>query len=101
MVMGALGLLTSQSFATLRDGGGLKEFLRRGVLGGVLLLILLGLNPQSDVVAHVGGFFGGAVLGVVLLMLPTRLLHSPWLNRGAELVSAGLIILCWWRALRG
>jgi ABC-type uncharacterized transport system permease subunit len=47
--------------------------------------VLLGLNPASDVIAHGGGFVAGALLGVILNLLPKR-------PKGTELVS-GLLLL--------
>src|SRR5262249_7741419 len=61
MVMGGLGLLTMQSLFLWRESRSTVEFLKRGVMAGVLLLVLLGLNPASDVLAHVGGFVCGCV----------------------------------------
>src|SRR5439155_9986224 len=44
MVMGGLGLLTVQSLFLWRESRSTAEFIKRGVLAGVLLLVLLGLN---------------------------------------------------------
>jgi rhomboid protease GluP len=102
MVLGALGLLTAQSIVFWRTGGAGKPLVVRGLLGGGLLLVLLGLspNPQTDVIAHVAGFLGGLVLGAVIVGLPARWRHSRWTQRGAVLACLGLVLFTWWLALR-
>ncbi len=99
MVMGALGLLTAQSLTLLRAGLTPRQFATRGLLAGVLLMVLLGLNPDTDVVAHVAGFLAGVLLGGLLALAPTRLLQSPQANRFAELLCGALMILTWRLAL--
>ena len=102
MVLGALGLLTAQSIVFWRAGGAGKPLVVRGLLGGLLLLVLLGLspNPQTDVVAHVTGFLGGLVLGAVIVGLPVRWRQSRWIHRGAVLGCIGAVLFTWWLALR-
>ena len=102
MVMGALGLLTVQSLALLRIGLPPRQLLLRGLLGGLLLLILLGLDPSAntDVIAHVAGFATGGLLGGFLVLLPPALARSAWANQAAELVCGALMVFTWWLALR-
>ena len=79
MIMGALGAMTANTilqrnsrsltfFAALRAGG-----------AGLLLLVLLGFDPhpQTDVFAHVIGFFAGFTLGVATLLRKSRAVISP------------------------
>ena len=99
MVMGALGLLTAHSLWHFRSTVTTKQLAGRGLLGGILLLVLLGLNPDSDVIAHVGGFVAGVMLGSILSWLPPELLHKPSINRLSELFCCGLVVLTWWLAL--
>ncbi len=98
MVMGALGLLATASRPD-RESIPVPGLLIRGLLGTVLLFILIGVNPTSDVVAHVGGFAGGLVLGLVLGWLPERLLHQPAVSLGAAAVAAATLIWTWALAL--
>lgn len=72
VVLGALGLITVESIG-LRGAG--REFIVRGLCGGFLLLVLLGLSPdpRTDVLAHAGGFVSGAVLGAPLAFWRDRL----------------------------
>ena len=62
MVMGALGVITVQTFSFWRKEGPDRRFLFRAVAAGVLILVLLGFSPDSDIVAHVGGFIAGGCL---------------------------------------
>lgn len=101
MVMGALGLLAGQSLAILRRGDNPKQLMVRMVLGACLLLVLLGLDPNTDVLAHVGGFASGALLGAVLSSLNGRLAQHELGNRAAELICAGMVVITWALALRG
>jgi membrane associated rhomboid family serine protease len=93
VVLGALGLITVESIGP--RGVAVREFIIRGLCGGFLLLVLLGLSPdpRTDVLAHVGGFLTGVVLGApiafsrprigkridyVALFVFTTLLFSTW-----------------------
>jgi membrane associated rhomboid family serine protease len=97
MVMGALGLLSVYSVA-FRGHWAAAKLIGRGLLAGVLLLVLLGLNPGSDVLAHLGGFIGGSLAGLILTILPAHWLRSPWDGVLAGL-SGWLIVLSWIMAL--
>ena len=100
VVMGALGLLTIQSFALLkrRNSNAFRLF-AAGIMAGVLLFVLLGVSPGTDVVAHLGGFISGLLLGL-LLAPATRRGHQPQMNLAAGMLFAVLVILPWWWALR-
>jgi membrane associated rhomboid family serine protease len=100
MIMGALGLLTVHSLAGWRTGGKPRHLLARALMGGVLLLVLLGTNPNSDITAHVAGFLSGCVIGSVLALLPERLAQAARFSRSAELLCGGLVLVTWWLALR-
>jgi rhomboid protease GluP len=100
MVMGALGLVTVQSFSfwrKYRPGG---RFFFRAVASGLMILALIGFSPDSDVAAHVGGFIAGAILGCGLgYAAPARLQKGP-ANAGAMLTLAALLATTWRLALR-
>jgi rhomboid protease GluP len=100
MVMGALGMLTVQWFGLARAGAQANRLVARGVFAGVSLLVLWGLNPTSDVVAHVGGFCSGALLGGGLIWMPDKARQSEAVNRAAEFICGGLALLTWWLAVR-
>ena len=64
MVMGALGLLAAESF---RPSPKSKTPLGRkltGAAAAILLFILYGLSPGTDIAAHLGGLVGGLGLGI-------------------------------------
>ncbi len=99
MVMGALGLLTVQSVALLRQrGASAFRLFAGGIFAGVLLFVFLGMSPEADVVAHLGGFITGLLLGSLLALAP-RLTHLPWVNFAAGTLFAILVILPWWHSL--
>jgi hypothetical protein len=102
MVLGALGLLAAQWVALLRHGLSGRQLALRGVLSGCLLLVLLGVSPQSnvDVLAHVAGFATGLLLGAGLAFVPPRLVHNAWVNRFALALTLALVLVPWWFALR-
>jgi membrane associated rhomboid family serine protease len=98
VVMGALGLLTVQSFSMLRhrDSNAFRLFTGT-ILAGVLLFLLLGLSPGVDVVAHLGGFVCGMAFGAGMTFIP-RLANRPWVNLAAGILFAALVIIPWLRA---
>jgi rhomboid protease GluP len=74
MVTGALGLITSQSFAFWRKFRTGAKFLMRAAAGGVLILVLIGFEPDADIAAHVGGFGLGHVKPATLQRGPANIL---------------------------
>ncbi|HYT58922.1 MAG TPA: rhomboid family intramembrane serine protease [Haliangiales bacterium] len=100
MVMGGFGLLTIQSLSLRLKNPKSWKYIIAGVLGGIMLFTLFGLNPASDVVAHLGGFICGLILGAVMALIPQKKLLSPSANTLCGAVLAGLIALTWVLALR-
>ena len=99
VVTGALGLIAVQSVTLLkRRNVNTFRLFAGAIMAGVLLFVLLGVSPESDVVAHFGGFLSGLVLGTPLALAP-KLVHRPWLNLAAVVLLAVLVILPWWLAL--
>ncbi|MDD5141589.1 MAG: rhomboid family intramembrane serine protease [Verrucomicrobiales bacterium] len=99
VVMGALGLFTTQSFALLKRPNAIAFRLFAGaILAGLMLFVFLGTSPGTDVVAHLGGFITGLLLGSLLALAP-RLVHQPWVNLAAAILFVALVILPWWLAL--
>ena len=100
MIFGALGLLSGQMFGL--PGSAVvtaRQIMIRRVLSGFLLLVLLGLSPNVDVIAHVGGFCWGVLFGALLARWP-NLRSASWpINRLAEVLCAGLVVFTWWKAL--
>jgi len=99
VVMGALGMLSVQSFALLkRRNSNTFRLFAGGIAGGLLLFVFLGVSPGTDIVAHLGGFISGLVLGSLLTLVP-RFTHRPLINFAAGILFVTLVILPWWWAL--
>jgi rhomboid protease GluP len=88
MVMAALGLLVTHPPASGATGSPPDRWLGRGVFAALLLFVLLGVDPGSDVVAHVGGFLGGLGAGWLLKALP-----ESWRGNRRSNAAAGLVTL--------
>lgn len=116
MVLGCVGLLAAQAFEprlSAKDPGSANlgtaplesrkrvqwKYVLSGLAGGLMLFALLGLSPDSDVVAHFGGFVSGTVLGIVLSRLPTRRFPG-FFNLLAGSAFVLIAALAWWRALQ-
>ena len=99
VVTGALGLLAVQSVTLLkRPNVNTFRLFAAGIMGGLLLFVLLGFSPNSDVVAHSGGFVFGLLLGVPLAFA-SKHVHRPWSNLAAAVLFTVLVIIPWWLAL--
>jgi rhomboid protease GluP len=99
MVMGALGLLAAQSlFPETRRRTSLKQTLA-GVAAGVMLFVLFGVTPGTDIAAHFGGFVTGLLLGATLCWLPPKWSRSSKPNFLSGAFLAALVTMTWWLAL--
>ena len=96
MVMGCVGLLASQSFGS--EIPNKWKYVIGGGAGGVMLFALLGLSPESDVLAHLGGFVSGIAIGLILLLV-RKPASNTIANISAGIVFCILVILPWWLAL--
>jgi rhomboid protease GluP len=98
VVMGALGLLAVQSLPLLKGNPNAAKLAIGGIVGGVMLFVLLGLNPGTDVIAHLGGFVAGLLLGSLLALAP-NLAQQTFANLVAGFLFTGLVIVTWVLAL--
>jgi rhomboid protease GluP len=98
LVMGSLGLLAVQSFTLWKANPHAAKLMLSGVFGGVMLFVLLGLSPGSDLLAHFGGFVSGLVLGAMLSGV-AGVAQKGRLNFAAGLVFVALVVWPWWLAL--
>lgn len=99
MVMGGLGLLAVQSVSLWRRTRNSGKLLLNGLFAGVMLFVLLGLTPGTDVLAHLGGFAAGLAIGTVLIRFVRRL-RKPGPSLGSALVFVLLVLWPWWLATR-
>jgi len=99
MVMGCVGLLASQALFAGVPPTRRWRYLAGGIAAGVMLFATLGLSPDSDVLAHFGGFLSGILLGSLLQISP-RLRQNIVANVFAGIAFCILVILPWWLALR-
>jgi membrane associated rhomboid family serine protease len=99
MVMGGLGMLAAQSITLLRRGFVGRQQLLAGIMAGVMLFVLFGLSPGTDVLAHFVGFVTGLALGGILLLFP-----SAWRKESTDVAAAillaGLLVFTSWLAFR-
>ncbi|MSU04813.1 MAG: rhomboid family intramembrane serine protease [Pedosphaera sp.] len=100
MMMGALGVLGLHSLVVWRESGKAWRYVMSGVMAGFFLFILFGLDPSSDVLAHLGGFIAGVLFGGLLSLFPKKLLEHYVTQVVATLVFLGLLALVWTLALR-
>jgi len=101
MVTGALGLITVQSFAAWRKCRGAAPFLPRAMAAGLLILVLIGFSPGTDMVAHAGGFAAGAVFGLALNWIPPAAQQRTAPNMASVIVLGALVFGTWLLASRG
>jgi membrane associated rhomboid family serine protease len=77
---------------------GTTKYLVTGVLAAVLLFVLLGLAPGTDVMAHAGGFVAGILLGGLLKLVP-RLAQKTKITLLGGFLFILLVLWPWWLAL--
>ena len=97
MVMGGLGLLAAQSVALYRHNFVTQRYILRGIVAGIMLFVLFGLAPGTDVVAHFVGFVIGLALGGIFAWLPAGRQNSK-LDLAAGFVFVGLTAATGWLA---
>jgi rhomboid protease GluP len=94
VVMGALGLLAFPPLILPRGRSAAVRLVGSGLLAGGLIFAMIGLNPTTDVIAHLGGFVTGWLLGW-LLTGQSRYTRRPSVNLVAGLLSGSLILIPW------
>jgi membrane associated rhomboid family serine protease len=99
MMMGALGLLCVHSIGLWRRNPKAARYIVSGVVAGILLFVMFGLNPSSDILAHFGGFISGIFFGLLLSAFPEKKLHIPWINSFCFALLLLLLSITWSLAL--
>jgi membrane associated rhomboid family serine protease len=100
MMMGALGLLCIHSFGLWRKSPKAARYVLSGVIAGVLIFVLFGFSPGSDIIAHLGGFLAGLVFGAALALVNEKTVHAARWNLPAAGTVAAIIAVTWGLALR-
>ena len=101
MVMGALGLVAVQTLVHWRQtSASRKRLVVRSFAAALSILILLGLSPNSDIVAHVGGFAFGCVLGCALHLIPKWFRQNTVINQSCVLLTLAWVIFTWWLSMK-
>jgi len=98
VVMGALGLIAVPSLRQADKHPQTLRLLLGGLAAGLMLLVLLGTSPGTDVIAHFGGFLTGVVLGLALSRLCSPA-PQPLTNLVAGILFAFVVLGTWWLAL--
>jgi membrane associated rhomboid family serine protease len=63
---------------------------------GIMLLALLGAGGENtDVLAHLTGFFCGAVLGASYARVPAEFFSKRLLQVGATIIATGAFVVAW------
>jgi rhomboid protease GluP len=99
MMMGALGVLSTHSVGLWRRSPKAARYIFSGVLAGLFLFIMFGVDPSSDILAHLGGFLAGVAIGALLSCVPERVLQNDRWNFGLLLLLAAIVTLTWFLAL--
>lgn len=98
-VFGAVGLLAAINM--LRYRSNLRNRWPLPVAAAFGLLALLGTSGENtDIGAHLFGFLSGILFGLAYGSLAPRKPVSGFLNLLLAVLSAGLLVLSWWLALR-
>ncbi len=101
MVMGALGLLAAQSILPGEHKRRSMRYFISGVAGGIMLFVLYGLAPGTDLAAHFGGFITGLLLGMILAQTPVWFVRSPKVNLASVSILVAMMVATWLLALHG
>src|SRR5579871_1907799 len=70
VVMAALGLISAQTLEWVKHRHAPSKLAFGGIAAGIMLFVLYGASPQSDIAAHLGGFVLGLGLGALLVLGP-------------------------------
>jgi membrane associated rhomboid family serine protease len=94
-VFASVGLLAGAALTRPTPGRGNG---RAAIVSGVLLLVLLGMNEASDVLAHVLGFAVGLPMGMAVGRLSGQAPGRAW-QIVLAVAAAAILAASWWLAL--
>ena len=99
-VFATLGLVAAHSWRQRTDSRLRWAHRWAPLIAGVALLAFTGAGGENtDVVAHVTGFFSGAAVGALHAWKPLPVLDSRWAQLGAGLLSVVVVVGAWALAL--
>lgn len=99
-VMAALGLIAVRAFRLEEWRERPVLATARGLIAGVLLLVLLGFSPQGDIIVHVAGFVIGGLFGLLLKpLIGDHRGQSRW-DLPCKVIFTLLVSGTWWLALK-
>jgi len=99
MVMGALGLLAAQALLPEARARQSLKFVLASVVAGVMMFVLFGLSPGTDLPAHLGGFIAGLLLGTALVHAPNGFPRNFSVNILSGTLLVALVAGTWRLAL--
>ena len=99
-VFGTIGILSGYQAANRRTAA-MKEILLPLAAGAGLLAFLGAGGPRTDLGAHFFGLLAGAVIGGLLVFLPSQqiLITKSSLQTNLFIVSLAIVGLSWWFAM--
>ena len=99
-IFGAIGILSGYQ-AVSRRSAALKEILLPLAAGAGLLAFLGAGGQRTDLGAHFFGLLAGAVLGSLLVFLPSQriLIGKTALQSNLFIATLAIVGLCWWLAM--
>ncbi len=101
VVMAALGLLAAQYIPRWRSERHRWRHYLGGMAAAIMLFVLLGVAPGSDVLVHAFGLGFGALFGAILSLERLRAWSNRgWVNGLSGAIFVVLVIVPWWLAWR-
>ena len=99
-IFGTIGILSGYQAASKKSAA-LKEILLPLAAGAGLLAFLGTGGARTDLGAHFFGLLTGAVLGALLIFLPSQriLINKMTLQTNLFIASLAIVALCWWIAI--
>ena len=99
-IFGTIGILSGYQAMSKRSAA-LKEVFLPLAAGAGLLAFLGAGGPRTDLGAHFFGLLAGAILGALLVFLPSQriLITKTSLQANLFIVSLAVVGVCWWLAM--
>ena len=99
VVMGALGMMAAGAAMHYWQRRHPPRLIMEALVGCMMLFVLVGLSPTSDVTAHAGGFAAGLAIGFPLAAVPVTSLRRMRVNFIAGALFCLLMTTAWTAAL--